>query len=341
MSQPKVITITLNPSLDRTLTTHYLAQGYHNRLVDSTRLDPAGEGVSISRALHRLAFATHALILLGNDPVGKAYEALIQGEAFPITVLRAEGNTRSDTIILDTGKENETHLIEDCTTLNEETLQRVQTTLQTLIRAGDFVVLAGSLPPNSPHTTYSDLMETAQTAGAKKVVAVGAPELSQALQANPDLVALTQLQAEVYFNFPVRSAEDVAFCARQLRAGGAEEVLVEMQETGDVFLTAPGGEWMLDLPEFESGTSSGVWEALLAGFVAGRLEKQSDPGALELGAAAALYTAHQVGSEFGSLADLRAYMQVAQITPVEIADPAGLKQAEVQTSGDVVFPSGG
>lgn len=323
MSHPKIITITLNPSLDRTLTTHYLAQGYHNRLADSTRLDPAGAGVSISRALHRLAAPTHAVILLGNDPVGKAYEALIQEEAFAITVLKAKGNTRSDTIILDTGNENETHLVEDCTTLNEETLRRIQSTLEKLVQSGDFVVLAGSLPQDSPHTTYSDLMETAQTAGAQKVVAVGAPELSEALQAKPDLVALTQLQAEVYFNFPVRGIEDVAFCARRLRTGGAEQVLVEMKETGDAFLTAPDGEWILDLPDFESGTSSGVWEALLAGYVAGRLEKQAHPNALQLGAAAAIYTAEQVGSEFGSMKDLHSYMKAAQVISVDTAETVG------------------
>ncbi len=73
-TQKKVITVTLNPSLDRTVTTHFLALGYHNRTTATTRLDPAGRGVSVSRALHALGVETHAVVVLGHDANGRAYE---------------------------------------------------------------------------------------------------------------------------------------------------------------------------------------------------------------------------------------------------------------------------
>lgn len=317
MTQSKVITVTLNPSLDRTITAHYLAQGYHNRVGGSTRLDPAGEGVSISRALHQLNCLTHAVILVGNDPVGKAYEALIREEAFAATLLKAAGQTRSDTIILDTGNENETHLVEDCSPLTQEALQRVQSALQHLTHAGDIVVLAGTLPPQSPVNAYADLIKTAHLAGAETIVTVGVPELDEVLKAKPRLVALTQLQAEVFFNFPVRHLEDVAYCARQLRDQGVNKVLVGMQETATAFLASAEGEWMITLPEFESGTSSGVWPALLAGFLAGRVQQRPLPQSLELGAATAAYAASQVGNEFGSLTDVKEHLRDVDANPID------------------------
>jgi fructose-1-phosphate kinase PfkB-like protein len=74
MSEPNVITISLNPSLDRTLVVHYLAVGYHNRARETTRLNPAGKGVNIARALHQLNCPTRAIVLLGDDATSKAFK---------------------------------------------------------------------------------------------------------------------------------------------------------------------------------------------------------------------------------------------------------------------------
>jgi fructose-1-phosphate kinase PfkB-like protein len=102
--------VTLNPSLDRTLVTHHLAIGYHNLTQETTRLDPAGRGLGISRTLSKLGIPTQAIVLMGNDATGKAYRALISEEDFDVTVIVVSGRTRSKTIIWDTGKNNETQI---------------------------------------------------------------------------------------------------------------------------------------------------------------------------------------------------------------------------------------
>jgi sugar/nucleoside kinase (ribokinase family) len=48
------------------------------------------------------------------------------------------------------------------------------------------------------------------------------------------------------------------------------------------------------------GTSTGIWSALRAGFLAGWSQKRPLPQSLELGVAAAAYAAEQIGTEFGS-----------------------------------------
>ncbi|MGD2157568.1 MAG: PfkB family carbohydrate kinase [Anaerolineales bacterium] len=110
MKGKKIITVTLNPSLDRTLVTHHLAIGYHNLTQETTRLDPAGRGLGISRTLSKLGIPTQAIVLMGNDATGKAYRALISEEDFDVTVIEVSGRTRSKTIIWDTGKNNETQI---------------------------------------------------------------------------------------------------------------------------------------------------------------------------------------------------------------------------------------
>jgi fructose-1-phosphate kinase PfkB-like protein len=108
----KIVTVTLKPSLDRTMMTHYLNPGYHNRTTEPTHIDPAGHGVNISRALHRMGIPTNAIILLGNDATSRAYKALIEFEKLPVTIVEREGLTHSHIIIVDTANKTETHIIE-------------------------------------------------------------------------------------------------------------------------------------------------------------------------------------------------------------------------------------
>ena len=312
--EKKVVTVTLNPSLDRTLTTHFLSLGYHNRTTETTRLDPAGRGVDVSRALHSLGVPTHAIILVGHDATGRAYQALLTEEQFPITILRREGRTRSNISILDTGHNNQTVILEECGELTRADRQAVANALIESIEPGDTVVFAGSLPPGARNDTYALLTSLAEAKGAAVAVNAGGGEpLLMALRARPRLLYLTQTQAEGLFNFPVRAYEDVLYCARQLQEQGATRVLIAMEKPQGAFLVAETGAWMATWPEI-SGTRSGRAEALIAGYLAARFQQRPFDEALKLGAAAAAYTVSQVGHEFGTMRDIEECM--AQVTVV-------------------------
>jgi len=320
-TEPKIITVTLNPSLDRTLVTHFLALGYHNWTRETTRLDIAGRAISVSRALYALGVPTHAAVLIGHDAIGQAYQALLAEEQFPISILRREGLTRSTIIIKDTGHQNETHIFEDSSGLNPPDLQAVSDLLQELIHPGDTVVFAGSLPGDTPADTYAGLTDMAQSAGAQVAInAGGGDSLKESLKAGPDFVYLTQLQAEGLFNFPVRVPEDVLHCAQLLREKGAGTVLITMLQSQRAILVPDESVWMAEWPDVAVGTHSGMEEAMIAGCLAGLYRQQPLDETLKLSAAAAAYTGLQVGHEFGTAKDISeqangiAVMQVRDVS---------------------------
>jgi 1-phosphofructokinase family hexose kinase len=317
---PNVITVTLSPSLDRTLITHYLALGYHNRTEASTRLDPAGEGVNIVRALHRLSGDGHAIILLGNDATGYAYRALIVEEGFDKTVIQVDGRTRSSTIILDTGSQEETHIIEDAAGITHVDVEQLVGALTEHIEPGDMVVLAGPLPPSSPRDTYAWLTGKVREAGGKVVIVAGGEALVEVLKVKPDLVALSEIQAEAHFNYPVRTPEDILASAQRLREEGARAVLLEMRELGGAALVVEEGQYIITLPESEEGTTSGIWDALLAGYLAGSVYGRSPKDALTLGAASAAFTLSQVGSEFGTLEEIQEFVDGVELEEIDATD---------------------
>lgn len=340
--EPNVITVTLSPSLDRTLITHYLAVGYHNRTEESTRLDPAGQGVDIARALHSLVRRAHALVLIGDDPTGRSYQALLAAERFEHTVIRVHGRTPSNTIILDTGNRHETQILEEREEISRDDLVEVAHRLKQLVQPGDLVVFAGPLPPGVSDDTYAWLVDLAQEAGAKVGLVTSGEALREALPAGPELVAVSRLQMEAFFNYPVRTRAAVLESARSLVEMGARMVLVEIRRDGEAFLVNEEGCWHANLVlDEETGTTSGVWDAFVGGFLAGRMSEMSPPEALELAAATGTYAGAHIGHEFGSYQEVREVLEQVQVTPCDELEPEVLNQAsEVRDAGAPSVPQG-
>jgi fructose-1-phosphate kinase PfkB-like protein len=61
------------------------------------------------------------------------------------------------------------------------------------------------------------------------------------------------------------------------------------------------------------GTTSGIWEALLAGFLSGRCLKGTFEESMEIAAAAAAYAGDEVGVEFGSKEDVNEYRDNVEV----------------------------
>lgn len=314
----KIITVTLNPSLDRTLTVHYLAVGYENQVIDGSVISAAGRGMNISSAVRMLGTETEAIVLLGTGPISRAYEALLLEYGFPVRVVRFEGRIRSSIFIKDTGSGQETIIKEECAEVPPEIFRRVEDMLRERIEPNDYVVFAGGLPLGANADTYAGLATVAKEAGARVVLDTEGESLRQGIQAKPTLVMLDQLRIERYFNFPVRVEKDVIYCARKLQEEGALRVMIILNDYAGAILATEDQILKLEYPEeIRTGTRSGVYDAMLAGYLRGRLKEHSLDSALELGGAAAIYAATQIGTEFGTLRDIKEFLWEVNAKPIE------------------------
>ncbi|MGD2157567.1 MAG: hypothetical protein PVG32_11905 [Anaerolineales bacterium] len=67
--------------------------------------------------------------------------------------------------------------------------------------------------------------------------------------------------------------------------------MIERRNAGKLLFAKEGEHWLVNIPNFEQGTSSGIWDSFLAGFLAGRFHHGTLDESLTLGASAAFYTA--------------------------------------------------
>lgn len=313
----KMITVTLNPSLDRTLMTHYFNPGYANRTTEPTRLDPAGRGVNISRALFYLDHPTNAVVLLGSDATSYSYKALLARESMPFTVITRAGRTRSNITIIDTGNQHETQLIEEATVGTEQDIQAITETLEQLAEPEDIVVFAGNLTVDGPRDTYRRLIEMLRSRGISVMMVTFGDPLKLALSAKPERIALTRAELEALVNYPIRSVDDARFAARALSERGIAEILiaqVQSPETPDALLITPQESYYASAPQTASrGSSGGVVDALIAGVLAAIARGESPLETLRFGVACATFTAAQIGNEFGAFSEVQGLLHAVKV----------------------------
>lgn len=315
MTTKKIITVTLNPDLTRTIVSHYIAEGYYNRAIEATRLEPTGAGINISRALSFLGCNTEAVVLLASDATGIAYRSLISEEDFEVTPLIVDGHTRSNTVILDTGKKIETQITEAGFEVTNREVQKIVNLLKETIREGDIMILADSLPGSAPEDAYARMCEAAHNEGATVVAAMSGDSLIKVLSTKPELVSINQVELEALFNYPVRAFGDIISCAKKFIDRGVDRVLVKLKDTENAVLISASGSWMVEMPQGQ-GTSSGVQDGLLAGYLTGRLMHKPISEALELGGATALYASNHIGHVYGSFREVEELIEKVNIKSI-------------------------
>lgn len=260
-----IVTVTLNPSLDRTIEVDVLTRGAVIR-ARSARLDPGGKGVNVSRALLANDVASTAVVPVGGAD-GDQLRRLLKAEGMRVRAVRVAGRTRSNVTIVEPGGVT-TKLNEPGGPLAPEELDEVGAVVAAESGAADWVVGCGSLPPGVPDDTYADLCRKFGAEGIRVAVDSSGAALRAAVPAGPDLIKPNREELAEAVGSPVDTIADVVGAAGRLRERGARAVLVSLGAEGAVLVDDDGvlaGEAPVSRPR----STVGAGDALLAGFLAG------------------------------------------------------------------------
>lgn len=259
------MTVTLNPSIDRTVALSSLEVGEINRAAQIT-LHPGGKGVNVSRAVRAYGSDTHALFI-----GGKLGEAWMSGEldksAIAHTVISVGDAIRSNmTIVEESGRV--TKINEPGPTLGQSDIEKVKNALAALPLEGNWVVFAGRLNPGLSPQTYAELATFAKSLGAKVAVDSSGEEFAEAVKAAAvDLVKPNHHELSELVGRTLKTIEDVIGAAREVIAGGVETILCSMGADGALLITADVATHCEPI-EKVSGTPVGAGDILLGIFIA-------------------------------------------------------------------------
>jgi 1-phosphofructokinase len=265
-----ILTLTLNPSLDRTIEIPELVRGEMVR-AGATRLDPGGKGVNVARALAAHKLPTCAVVPRGG-PEGRQLTELLEGEGIDVCAVPVTGHTRSNVSLVEPDG-SVTKINEPGGELVPDDLERIVKAVLDTVVADDWVVASGSLPPGVPDTFYRDLGRRLTERGVRFAVDTSGPALTAALEAGPALVKPNRDELAEFACFPIDSIGDAVRAATAMRAAGADTVLASLGADGAVLVDEGEtryGESRVDRERSTVGAGDAMLAGYLAGGVAGR-----------------------------------------------------------------------
>ncbi|MGW5125981.1 1-phosphofructokinase [Streptomyces sp. NPDC004069] len=308
-----IVTVTPNPSLDRTYEVPSLERG---RVVRATgeRMDPGGKGVNVSRAVAAAGRRTVAVLPLGGAP-GALVADLLDAQGIDVAPVPVAGATRSN-IALAEADGVLTKINAPGPELSAEEQESLLETVRRQSRGADWIACCGSLPRGLAPSWYADLVARAHEAGARIALDTSGPALLEALREGPDLVKPNAAELAEAVGHSLATVGDAVKAAEELRGLGARTVLASLGADGQL-LVDDAGAWFGSARVDAVRSNVGAGDSSLAGFL---IAGGTGPEALALAVAHGAAAVQLPGSLMPTPADLDpAAVTVTADVPVDRA----------------------
>ncbi|MET8831537.1 1-phosphofructokinase [Streptomyces sp. NPDC004610] len=278
-----ILTVTPNPSLDRTYEVPALERGAVIR-ASGERMDPGGKGVNVSRAVAAAGRRTVAVLPLGGAP-GALVAELLAAQGIEVAPVPVAGATRSNIALAESDG-----VLTKINAPGPELSPAEQGALLGTVRersaGAGWIACCGSLPRGLAPSWYAEVVARAHDGGARIALDTSGPALLEALRARPDVVKPNAGELSAAVGRPLATVGDALKAAEELRAMGARAVLASLGADGQV-LVADEGAWFATAPVTAVRSNVGAGDSSLAGFlIAGGTGPAALASAVAHGAAA-------------------------------------------------------
>ncbi|MCC6547189.1 1-phosphofructokinase family hexose kinase [Candidatus Sumerlaeota bacterium] len=279
-----IITVTLNPAVDITLTVQTFAPGDVSRAVE-TQKSAGGKGINVSRSLRVLGMPNIALTVIGSDSV-REFQRLARESEIQMIYISAPGEIRSNIHVHDLATGHIFKVNQPGNNIAETHFHHFKLLFRQQLKTASAVALGGSLPPGCPISCYRELAELAQRHNVLSVVDAVGPVLLDSLAAKPYVAKPNRSELEETLGRKLRTEKQVIGAARELNRRGAQWAIIT-DGAKPVIATSANEIYRVMPRRIRSKGTTGAGDALVAGFLAKHVNRIQFAEALRFGVAAA------------------------------------------------------
>jgi 1-phosphofructokinase/tagatose 6-phosphate kinase len=292
-----IITVTLNPALDKTLEVPSFTPGRRHRTVDHTTM-PGGKGVNVARALKRLGLPVVATGLCGGPSGIRIVEAL-NDESILNSFVRIREESRTNTAVLDPTTGLHTEINERGPSVSPHELELFREKLTYLAAGASIVVFAGSLPRGVESDAYATLIRDVKKLGVTTIIDTDGEQLRLAAKAEPDVVSPNELEAEELVGHEFNGPDDRAQAVTEIATLGPAEAIMTVADGCYAKVREEGGHevvYRVSIEPLEAVSPIGSGDAFLAGYVASRYLEREPADCLRHGVACGAESTQHIGA---------------------------------------------
>lgn len=281
-----IYTCTITPSVDYTTYLPIFTPGKLNRSSEVFYY-PGGKGINVSRVLKRLGVDNAALGFTGGF-TGHYIETFLKTEGVAVDFIETDSITR---INVKVKASEETELNGPGPDLTAEQLERLTAKVRKM-SAGDWFVLAGSLPDSIPLPYFTELADLCRTQDVRFVLDSSGAALKELIKAKPFLIKPNEHELGELFNVEITSKQEAYHYAKKIVDAGVQHVIVSFGGDGAMLVTQDGA-FIAEAPKGQVVNTVGSGDSLVSGFIASYTKDANAVIAFQYGIASGSATAFQ------------------------------------------------
>ncbi len=259
-----IVTVTLNPTLDKTLSIPKLRPGTVHR-AQILREDLGGKGINVSRALQALRIRSSLTGFMGGA-TGQIMTSGLRAAGFDVHFVQVEGETRRNITLLDEAISQYTKINEPGPAVTPNHVAALQDQIDQMAHPGDLWAFCGSLPPGAPSDLYARLIQQVQKRGGRALLDSSGPAFREGVAAHPFAIKPNSEEASELLGSPLHNDEEHCTAARRLQTTGVPVVAMTRGAQG-LILAMDGETLMATPPPVPARSPVGAGDAALAGLL--------------------------------------------------------------------------
>lgn len=230
-----IVTVTMNPAIDKTAELDQLEKGSLNRL-NNCLTDIGGKGINVSKTIKAMGGETVATGFCGGS-TGKLIEDTLEKLGIKSDFVSISNETRVNLKIVE-GKGIVTELNEPGPLVTKEELKELTEKLVSYASEDTLFVFAGSIPKGIEKDIYLELIPLVKSKGAKVFLDADGELFAHGLEGRPDYIKPNRAELEGYYNKDYRvTEEELLVMGKDLLTKGSSLVAISLGQMGALFLT--------------------------------------------------------------------------------------------------------
>lgn len=259
----KIVTVTLNPCIDLTITVDKLLYGGTNNVI-GTRKDISGKGINTSVVLKNLAIENIAVgfTFLENGDLLKGFLA---ENKIPDRLISVPGSMRTNIKIFDASQKVMSEFNGKGCRVSMDFQNKFLEMMEELLTETKILIISGSIPPGISIEIYKWLTDMAVKKGILVLADASGRLLEETVKSKPLLIKPNADELEKTFHMPSSTEEEIIRAANKIIEKGVRYVCVSRGSKGAVLVTEKKIYTAAGIPVKVKGIQ-GAGDSMIAGF---------------------------------------------------------------------------
>ena len=308
MKNYQIVTLTINPSLDKS--THFTGLVPEQKMrCEKPRYDAGGGGINVSKAIYKLGGNSTCVFTSGGS-TGEMLEDLLEKEKIESIAIKTKNWTRENFIAFDNVSKSQYRFGFPGNEFSEEEKDTIIQTIKDL--KTDYLVISGSLNEGLSTNFYQKIAQIAKESGIKVIVDTSGEALQKVLETGVYLIKPNIGELAKLIGIERLELLEVENAAKKLIENKSAEIVVVSLGADGAILISKEETHFIKAPKAEKKSTVGAGDSMVGGMVWALSQNKTLKEVIQLGVCCGTAATMNEGTQLFKVKDVMTLLEGMQ-----------------------------